>query len=111
MDLVPSGSVTVQLGGKDRGSRPAGGLELVRMELGCSSQLPMETVGPQAPDSRGQVFHHHYTQVFRLMGEGRAGAGAGEGSSLHTELLFAQLHKAKLSTPSPSLTSSSLSQV
>jgi hypothetical protein len=30
MYLVPSGSVTVQLGGKDRGAGPAGGLELVR---------------------------------------------------------------------------------
>ena len=35
-DSVPSGCVTVQFGGEDRGSGPAGRLELVRRELGCS---------------------------------------------------------------------------
>lgn len=50
MDIVPSGSVTVQLGGKDRGSGPAGGLELVRTELGCfRDSSTIKTTGFRVP--------------------------------------------------------------
>lgn len=47
MDIVPSGCVTVQLGGKDRGSGPTGRLELVRRSLGGSRASSPKTVGPR----------------------------------------------------------------
>lgn len=48
MDMISSGCVTVQLGGKDRGSGPAGRLELVR-RLGCSRSSSHKGSGFQGP--------------------------------------------------------------
>lgn len=49
MDIVFSGCVTVQLGGKDRGSGPAGRLELVRRRLRCSRASSPKDSGSQRP--------------------------------------------------------------
>lgn len=48
MDIISSACVTVQLGGKDRGSGPAGRLELVR-RLGCSRSSSHKGSGFQGP--------------------------------------------------------------